>query len=156
MAGPKFAEIHSKGTREELQSFVTSITRMMFWPTLAAALATAGLGPFLLSLFGADFASGYPTMLVVLAGLVLRAATLPVEHLLNMTGHHRDTIRVYVFAAAASIALNLVLIPAFGIIGAAIASYTAMIGGNIWLYRRVQKRLGIHVSFLPFRQDRRS
>ena len=149
LAVPKFAEIHSAGTRQELQKFVTNVIRLIFWPSLLAALAVAGLGPFLLSLFGPDYGIGYPTMLVVLAGLVLRSSTLPVEYLLTMTGHHRDTVRVYGFAALANIALNLMLIPAFGIIGAAAGTYVAMLGGNIWLYRLVQKRLGINACIVP-------
>jgi O-antigen/teichoic acid export membrane protein len=149
LAVPKFAEIHSTGTRDELQKFVTDVIRLMFWPSLLAAIAMACLGPFLLSLFGPGFATGYPTMLVVLAGLVLRSATLPVEYLLNMTGHHRDTIRAYALAAVANIVLNLLLIPAFGIIGAAIGTYTAMVGGNFYLYRLVQKRLGIDACVFP-------
>ena len=71
------------------------------------------------------------------------------EYLLNMTGHHRDTIRAYALAAVANIVLNLLLIPAFGIIGAAIATYTAMLGGNFYLYRLVQKRLGIDACAFP-------
>lgn len=146
LAVPKFAEIHGTGTRPELQKFVTNVIQLMFWPSLLTAVAMACLGPFLLSLFGPGFETGYPTMLVVLTGLVLRSATLPVEYLLNMTGHHRDTMRVYALAAAANIVLNLLLIPAFGILGAAIGSYTAMLGGNIILYRLVKKRLGIDAS----------
>ena len=149
LAVPKFAEIHSTGTRQELQKFVSNVAQLMFWPSLAAAIAMACLGPFLLSLFGAGFATGYPTMLVVLTGLVLRAATLPVEYLLNMTGHHRDTLRVYALAAVANIAFNLMLIPAFGIIGAAIGTYAAMLGGNLYLYCLVRKRLGVDACVFP-------
>jgi O-antigen/teichoic acid export membrane protein len=150
-AVPKFAEIHSTGTKQDLQKFVTEVIQMMFWPSLLTAGALAALGPFILSLFGPDFRMGYPTMLVVLVGLVLRSATGPVEFLLNVTGHHRDTVRVYGFAAAASIGLNLILIPAFGIIGAAIATYTAMIGGNIYLYVLVKRRLGVSAFVVPFK-----
>jgi O-antigen/teichoic acid export membrane protein len=149
LAVPKFAQIHSTGTRAELQSFVSSMIRLMFWPSLLAALAMACLGPFLLSLFGPDYVVGYPTMLVVLTGLVLRSATLPVEYLLNMTGHHRDTLLVYGLAALANVALNLLLIPAFGIIGAAIGTYAAMIGANVCLYRLVQKRVGVDACIVP-------
>jgi O-antigen/teichoic acid export membrane protein len=144
LAVPKFAEIHSTGNRDELQKFITSVIRLMFWPSLLAAIAMACLGPFLLSLFGTDFQLGYPTMLIVLTGLVLRSATLPVEYLLNMTGHHRDTIRVYALAALANIVLSLLLIPAFGIAGAAMATYTAMLAGNVLLYQLVWKRLNVH------------
>lgn len=148
-AVPKFAEIHSTGSRQDLQKFVTEVIHLMFWPSLLAAVALACLGPFVLSLFGPDFAMGYPTMLVVLAGLVLRAATGPVEYLLNVTGHHRDTMKVYAVAAVASIGLNLLLIPAFGIIGAAIATYAAMLAGNVYLYILVKKRLGVSAFIFP-------
>jgi O-antigen/teichoic acid export membrane protein len=149
-AVPRFAEIHSTGTRADLQAFVSSVIRMMFWPSLLAALAMAVLGPVLLSLFGPDFGAGYAAMLVVLIGLVLRAATLPVEYLLNMTGHHRDTMRVYGAAALANVALCLALIPLLGILGAAIASYVAMLGGNLCLYRLVRERLGIEACVIRF------
>ena len=46
-------------------------------------------------------------------------------------------------AAAASIALNLLLIPVWGIVGAAVASYTAMLSANACLYVLVRKRLGV-------------
>jgi O-antigen/teichoic acid export membrane protein len=151
LAVPKFAEIHSTGTRLELQKLVSGVIQLIFWPSLLAAIVLALLGPFVLSLFGADFEVGYPTMLVVLTGLVLRSATIPVEYLLNMTGHHRDTMRVYALAAVANIGLNLWLIPAFGILGAAIATYTAMLSGNVCLYLLVRKRLGVNAFVFPLR-----
>jgi len=151
LAVPKFAEIHSTGTTRELQKFVSEVIQLMFWPSLLTAGVLAAIGPFVLSLFGPGFAMGYPTMLVILAGLVLRSATGPVEYLLNVTGHHRDTMYVYAFAAAANIALSLVLIPAFGIFGAAIATYTAMLGGNACLYLLVRKRLGVNAFVFPFK-----
>jgi O-antigen/teichoic acid export membrane protein len=146
---PKFAELHSTGSPHELQRLVSEVIQLIFWPSLLMAVALALLGPFVLSLFGADFENGYPTLLVVLTGLVLRSATIPVEYLLNMTGHHRDTMWVYAFAAAANIGLNLVLIPAYGIFGAAIATYTAMLSGNFCLYLLVRKRLGVNAFVLP-------
>jgi O-antigen/teichoic acid export membrane protein len=154
LAVPKFAEIHSIGTREELQNFVTSLTQLMFWPSLAAAVLLGCFGAFLLSLFGPEFVRGYPTMLVVLTGLVLRTATMPVEYLLNMTGHHRDTIRVYAFAAGANVILNMLLIPTLGILGAAIGSYVAMLAGNVWLYRLVQRRLGVSACVISVLKSR--
>jgi O-antigen/teichoic acid export membrane protein len=148
---PKFAEIHSVGTHQELQNLVSDSIQLIFWPSLLMAIVLVVIGPFVLSLFGTDFEVGYPTMLVVLVGLVLRSATIPVEYLLNMTGHHRDTIRVYAVAAVANIALNFWLIPALGILGAAIGTYTAMLGGNGCLYFLVRKRLGVNAFVFPFR-----
>lgn len=145
-AVPRFAEIHNRGDRRDLQRYVDHVLRLVVWPTLVAALGMLAIGPFLLSLFGADFRAGYPTMVAILIGLVIRTATMPAEYLLNMTGHHRDTVRVYGCAAAASVALNAIAIPTFGLIGAAAASYVAMIGGNLALCWFVRKRLGLSAA----------
>ncbi|MGE0751051.1 MAG: lipopolysaccharide biosynthesis protein [Variibacter sp.] len=149
LAVPKFAKIHRTGTRAEMQRFVSGITQLMFWPSLLAALALALAGPWVLALFGAAFGVGYPTMLVVLGGLVLRSATGPVEHLLNMTGHHGDTLRVYAVCAVLNVALNMALIPALGILGAAIATNAAILTCNIWLFILVRKRLGVNAFVVP-------
>ena len=154
LAAPKFAEIHSSGTRQELQKLVHQVIQITFWPSLLAAVILAFLGPFVLSLFGPGFERGYPTMLVVLIGLVLRSATLPVEYLLNMTGYHRDTIWVYGCAAAANIVLNLLLVPQLGILGAAIATYAAMLSANCWLYVLVWRRLHVNAFVFTFRRTR--
>jgi O-antigen/teichoic acid export membrane protein len=143
LAAPRFVKIHLSGSREEMQRFVSGIIHLMFWPSAAAAAALALLGPTILSLFGSDFASGYPALLIVLVGLVVRSATGPVEYMLNMTGHHRDTMRVYGILAVCCIALNYVLIPRLGIAGAALSSYTAIAGTNIVLAFLVYRRLGI-------------
>lgn len=151
LAVPKFAEIHATGTRTELQRLVTQVIHLMFWPSLVAAGALALAGPFVLTLFGADFRAGYPALLVVLAGFMLRAALGPVEYLLNMTGHHRDTIRVYAVAAAADVVLNLLLIPMLGIVGAALASQLALLGASVVLCVLVRRRLGLEAFIHPVR-----
>ena len=156
MAAPEFSRIHTTGTPREMQRFVSGVIHLMFWPSLFSAVVLACLGPFVLPLFGAGFMSGYSTLLAALIGLVVRASIGPVEYLLNMTGHQRDTMRVYGVAAVANIALNFLLIPRFGIVGAAIATYAAIIGGNIWLYVLARHRLGISAFLFPIFRKRLS
>jgi O-antigen/teichoic acid export membrane protein len=149
LAAPRFVKVHISGTREDMQRFVSGIIQLMFWPSALAAAVLALLGPTILSLFGSDFTGGYPALLIVLLGLIVRAATGPVEYMLNMTGHHRDTLRVYGISAVACVAMNLILIPEFGITGAALSSYAAIAGANIWLALLVRRRLGV-AAFLGF------
>jgi O-antigen/teichoic acid export membrane protein len=147
LAVPRFSQLHANGRKGEMQVFVGGAIRLMFWPTFAAALGLAVLGPFVLSVFGEDFGAGYPVLLVILTGLVIRAALGPVEFLLNMTGHQLDTVRVYGVAAMADVGLNLVLIPRYGIFGAAMATYIAVIGANLVLCALAYRRLGV-LSFV--------
>jgi O-antigen/teichoic acid export membrane protein len=143
LAVPRISQIHSTGSREEMQRVVSGIIRLMFWPSVAAALALAAIGPFALSLFGEGFSAGYTVLVIVLTGLVVRSATGPVEFLLNMTGHQMDTVRVYALAAFANIALNIVLIPKMGILGAALATYGSIVAANLLLCLCVWQRLRV-------------
>jgi O-antigen/teichoic acid export membrane protein len=149
LAAPKFVKINISGTRADMQRFVSGVIQLMFWPSVLAAGALALFGQTILSLFGTNFADGYPALVVVLAGLIVRAATGPVEYMLNMTGHHRDTMWVYGISALCCVVLNILLIPAFGIVGAAISSYGAIAGANLWLALLVKRRLGV-TAFLAF------
>ena len=58
-------------------------------------------------------------MFILAAGLLARAAVGPVERLLTMLGEQRICAAVYAFAFALNLALCIVLIPHFGIEGAA-------------------------------------
>jgi len=63
---PKFAEIHSTGSRQDLQKFVTEVIHLMIWPSLLAAGVLA-VSARSCSRCSAGFGPGYPVMLVVLA-----------------------------------------------------------------------------------------
>jgi len=143
LAVPQFAKIHSVETRADLQRFVAKVIRLMFWPSLAAALILAACGPFALSLFGPDFEAGYTVLLISLFGLVLRSATGPVDYLLTLTGHHKHTIYAYGIGAAANIGLNFLLIPHYGLVGASVATYATYAGVNLYLYLMAKKHIGI-------------
>ena len=52
------------------------------------------------------------------------------------------------FAAVLNLVLNLLLIPAFGIVGAAVASAISLISWNLILAVLVYRRLGIHSTAL--------
>jgi O-antigen/teichoic acid export membrane protein len=154
LAVPRISQIHATGNRKELQIFVDRTIGLMFWPSVAAALVLAAFGGLALSFFGPDFTAGYPVLLVVLFGLVVRSGLGPVEWLLNMTGHQLDVARVFAVAAAADILLNLILIPQFGIIGAACSTYIALLGANLFLCVLVYRRLGVISYWRPARWTR--
>ena len=58
-------------------------------------------------------------MLILVAGLMARAAVGPVERLLNMLGEQRVCAAVYATAFVLNLVLCVVLIPRIGVDGAA-------------------------------------
>lgn len=141
----KFATYHAAGDHEKLHAFVRDSVTWTFWPSLAVTVVLLAAGPFLLGLFGEAFLAGYPLMFILAVGLLARAAVGPVERLLNMLDQQNACARAYAGAFAVNITLNFVLIPIYGLKGAAIATTTALIVESILLFNTARTRLGINV-----------
>lgn len=136
----------TKGDEGALERTVAEAVRWTFWPSLLTAAALLAIGQPLLSLFGSQFAAGYPVMLVLVLGYLARSAVGPSDILLRMLGEHRLSAAISVATAVLNIALLLLLIPRFGVLGAATATAAAVAieaAGN-WLALR--RRLGLHVG----------
>jgi len=63
-----------------------------------------------------------------------------------MLGEQRRCARALAIAAAVDIALALLLVPSFGLIGAAIATATAYATAALLAAREVRRRLGMPIS----------
>ncbi len=64
-----------------------------------------------------------------------------------MTGHQDFAARVYGLSALGNVAINLFLIPRYGIAGAAIGTTIAVVATNIALVVIAKRTLGINTSF---------
>lgn len=122
VAQPQLSALHAGRNRPELERFLAATTRWIFLATVLAGIGVAASGALILELFGTDFASGYPCLLILTTGHVLVAALGPLTSFLMMTGGQDSAAGVHLGSAIVNILLNLVLIPRFGIVGAAVAS----------------------------------
>lgn len=145
-----FSKLNAHGKTDELKALSRSTIRISFWLSVIACAALALAGPFLLKLFGAGFASGYPVLLVLMAGLLVQAAFSSAEDLLNMTGHEGMTASSYFAALLVNLVLNLALIPYFGLLGAAVATSISIGVRVIYLAFGVRARLGISLFGAQF------
>ena len=143
LAVPKFAELHGAGKHDELQVFVHGIIQWIFWPTLAVGVFLLAAGEFFLGLFGDKFDAGYPLLWLLVLGFLARAATGPIEYLLNMTGNQNAVAGAYGCAAILNVALNFAFVPGFGLMGAAASTAISIVGATAWLAVIVRRRLGI-------------
>ncbi len=146
-AAHRFSEYHVAGDRQKLADFLRASIRWTFFPSLAATILILALGKPFLMMFGPDFVKGYPAMFVVSVGLLARAAAGPVERLLTMSGHQTACALIYGAAFAAAVILCLLLIPPFGMMGAAIATATALTLESVLLVWITTARLGLSAAF---------
>ena len=142
----RFAALNARDDKAGLKAFAADAANWTFWPSLVCAAAILALARPLLSLFGPDFVSGYPVMLILVLGFLCRSAMGPSDILLNMLGEQRLCALMLGATAAIDVGLNFLLIPPFGLIGAATATATALACGTLMSYFAARRRLGIDVA----------
>lgn len=140
----RFSEYRVACDRDLLSSLVIHSIRWTFWPSLALVAAVLTLGPVLLKLFGVEFLAAYPLMFVLAIGVLARAAVGPAERLLSMLGEQITCAIVYVAVFAINIGACFILIPRFGVTGAAIATATALVIESVLLFLVARQRLAMH------------
>ncbi len=152
-AANRFSALNAKGEKTRLAASVREAVRWTFWPSLAGAVLLLALGKPLLWLFGPEFTSGYPVMFILAAGFIVRAAMGPAEFVLNMLGEQGRCAAVLSVAAIANLALNFLLIPRYGIHGAATATALSVALAAVAINLVAKRRLGLNL-FILSRADR--
>lgn len=146
----RYAHLAQENTPGRLGEFARETVNWTFFPTLLLAVAILIVGKPMLILFGPGFDAGYPLLFLLVLGVVARAAVGPAESLLTMTGHQNICAMAYAATLALNVGLNVLLIPGFGLWGAAIATTIAMAFEAATLSFIVWYRLGIVMAvFLP-------
>lgn len=146
VAQPQLSALHAGRNRAELKHFLAATTRWIFVASLLAGLVVVVFGGRILGFFGRDFASGYLSLVILAVGHVLVAVLGPVTSFLMMTGRQNSAAIVHVASAVANVLLNLVLIPRFGIVGAAVASSLNLIIMQLALWILARRSLGAMVE----------
>ena len=112
----------------------------------AAVLATM-LGPWIIrSLFGEEFSASASALRILIWAIPPMFMYMPLAHALNATGGEWPRILVLSVNTLANIGMNLLLIPAYSFIGAAVSTVICEVIGLILLARLVRRVS--HVSYL--------
>jgi O-antigen/teichoic acid export membrane protein len=148
--GPVLADLHARARMAGLQGIMNWSGRLNLAISTAASVILLAAGPFVLSLFGVANPDGFVVLAILLGGYLAGAAFGSVGLLLTMTGQERAAAAILVAAIAGNIILNALLIPLFGIVGAATATalttfiWRAAMGLTAW------RRLGTRPVLLSF------
>jgi len=141
-----FAILYQSEDHAGLQRLVTKSARLVLIFSVPIAMILIFGGRWFLLLFGNGFTDGQTALTILCAGQLVNAVIGSVGYLLIMTGHGRDAAVGIGVGAGANILLSLLLIPAWGVNGAAAASGASMIIWNAVLAVFVRKRIGIFTT----------
>lgn len=145
-AAPRIAELYSHHKIPELIKFSSNVRLAIALPTLLGLVILVLIGVPLLTMFGSEFTRAYNAMLLLCIGVVARALAGPVDNLLIMTGQQNKLARVLGTVALFNIVANGLLIPSYGMIGAACATTASILIEVIW----VSSLAGRHIGFYPW------
>jgi len=142
---PQIARLFALGDMKRLQQLATSSARVVLFFNLSVTAGYLLLGHQFINLFfGLDFSSSYNALLILLVGQFINSFAGSVAFLLNMTGNEKQTLRARVITTLVNVALNFLLAPFLGIMGAAISTSVSIILWNFLLWRLVRKILNIN------------
>ena len=163
MATPKIIQRYTEGRHDEVRSLLTRIAHLVFWPGLFGGLAVIYFGREILGLFGPVFVAGYAALVILIGSQLLKICFGAVGELLSLSGHHRLAMWIMLFAVLVNIVLNWILIPIYGLVGAAIAMAAANLVWPLgsWIALRIKKGLdpsiiGALVALFDSRSRRRA
>ncbi len=144
IAEPKFAEFFAQNAMGQLRQFVKRMTLIGLLIAIPVIGVLGLFSDFWLGFFGkeGDFLSGRASLYILLLGQLISVACGAVLILLNMTGHQRSVQTILITAALLNVILNAILIPRWGIAGAAWATTIGTILWSLWALLTVRKKLG--------------
>ena len=146
---PAVARLHAQAKSAELQRVLSRSAAVTALCSLPIALLLLIFGRQFLALFGHDFHGGIWALRILALGELGKVLTGFAGLALVMTGHERDLTAGVAIAAGLNIALNVTLIPVWGVDGAAVAGAVSVVASNVFLVYLLWGRLRVFSLPLP-------
>ncbi len=129
------------GTARRMYQTGTAWQMALAWPVYI----TLGMfAPLFLSVFGPGFTAGAPALTILCLAMLVATGAGPVDAVLLMGGRSSTSLANSAGAFGLNVALNLLLIPRFGVIGAALAWFAALAFRNLVPLLQVARAFALH------------
>jgi O-antigen/teichoic acid export membrane protein len=149
--GPYLAHLYHQDRMTEVRRSYAAVTGWVVRLSLPAFAVLLVFPDELLRLFGGAFVTGAAVTVILAAGQFVNAATGPCGTVLNMSGRVALNMWDNLAALVLNVLLNLWLIPAYGIVGAAVAwavSLAVVNAARVLQVRRLIRALPVSAGML--------
>lgn len=150
-----FGQLSSQAVQQVMQPIVSRQLALEDWPEVRETfrvttiwsvllawpvyLVTAVAAPAYLLLFGDAYVSaGEVTVIILSVAMLVATAAGPVDTMLLMSGRSGLSLTYTVASLAVQVGLGALLIPSWGLIGAALARAAAVVARNVLSYAQVR------------------
>ncbi len=142
IAAPKFAEFWGRKDMEGLKRVAQQSTKLIFWSSAPVLILYLIFPEWFMKLFGEEFKEGAIALVILTIGQFVNAASGSIGNILQMTGKQLIVQNVIFICLFINVILNYLLIPQYGIVGAAFTSMLITIMWNIVLLFFVRFKYG--------------
>jgi O-antigen/teichoic acid export membrane protein len=141
---PIFADLYTQGNAAQLKAYYQTTARWLIIFNLPVFLTSILYAKPLLWIFGDDFTTGFTSMIILAFGTLTYTSTGLGANVLDMTDHPKVNSINSVILVIVLIILNILLVPRYEVIGAALATSISTIVVDViclievWLLLRIQ------------------
>lgn len=145
ISAPKFAELWAKHDIKSFEKLAQQSSKIIFFFSLPIVIIITTFSELFLSFFGTDFGEAKWALIILVFGQFINSISGSVGNILQMTGHEKIYQNIIIISVLINILLNYLLIPIYGILGAAIATSFSTISWNLLSIFTIKKKLNIWV-----------
>lgn len=144
IAAPKFAEAHKLNDFKEIRAISKSTSLIMSIVVMPVFIFMMVFSEQLMMLFGDEFIDGANILRILAVGQFVNVMTGSVGYLLQMTGNEKIMRNIVIISSIIMLVGSVVLIPIYGVIGAAIITAVSLSTQNLLCVYQVYKVLGFN------------
>ncbi len=148
---PRIAALVKEERFRDAEALIHGSMKVVMACTAVIGILLAMFGPWVLSWYGKGFEQALVPMLILMAGHLANVALGPVGYFLAMANRSDLLVRGYAWGCVVAVVASLVLIPPYGLPGAAAANALAMISWNFFLWNKIRQCYSINVAVFPWR-----
>jgi O-antigen/teichoic acid export membrane protein len=141
---PMIADLFHKEDQNKMERIFKLTTRWSFSSTLPLFIIIWAGGQHILHIFGQEFVSGWLPLVILAGGQLVNAGTGGIAYMLIMSGHQYHKLFGDVLLVILNFLLNIVLVPRWGLLGAAVATSISMASVNLLRVVQVYVLLKVH------------
>jgi len=128
---PAIARLLGKDQREDIESLLNKVTRLILIGTIPIFLIITIFSKEALTIFGKEFTAGNTALLILASSFLFNSLIGFAGQILGVMGRSKLILINSLGASILNIVLNYVLIPRYGIIGAAMATGFSIFAINL-------------------------
>lgn len=140
---PLVADLHHRERLSDLDELFKTSTRWLFTLGLPVCLVEVLFSRDIMRVFGPGFEAGAVPLVILAVGQLVNVGTGTVAAVLAMAGRAKITLFNSVLFLVFSISLDLLLIPPYGLIGAAVANSSAVVAVNVLRVYQVRRAVAV-------------